>query len=153
MLYRQSFLMIGPTYTVDGGSSATVSAGSPVTLAASTTNTDKYTFAGWYTDASCTNAVGTTTPTPSADTTYYALYQQNFKNVTYNVTGADGTINGYANGTVKKTGVGTEVVTASDVTGYTSNVTVSGATLSSNKFTVGTSDVTVTATYTLILTK
>ena len=140
---------IGATYTVDGGSSATVSAGSSVTLAASTTNTDKYTFAGWYTDASCTNAVGTTTPTPSADTTYYALYQQNFKNVTYNVTGADGTINGYANGTVKKTGVGTEViVTASDVTGYTSNVTVSGATLSSNKFTVGTSDVTVTATYT-----
>lgn len=140
---------IGATYTVDGGSSATVSAGSSVTLAASTTNTDKYTFAGWYTDASCTNAVGTTTPTPSADTTYYALYQQNFKNVTYNVTGADGTINGYANGTVKKTGVGTEViVTASDVTGYTSNITVSGATLSSNKFTVGTSDVTVTATYT-----
>lgn len=140
---------IGATYTVDGGSSATVSAGSPVTLAASTTNTDKYTFAGWYTDAACTNAVGTTTPTPSADTTYYALYQQKFKNVTYNVTGADGTINGYANGTVKKTGVGTEVtVTASDVTGYTSNVTVSGATLSSNKFTVGTSDVTVTATYT-----
>lgn len=140
---------IGATYTVDGGSSATVSAGSPVTLAASTTNTDKYTFAGWYTDAACTNAVGTTTPTPSADTTYYALYQQKFKNVTYNVTGADGTINGYANGTVKKTGVGTEViVAASDVTGYTSNVTVSGATLSSNKFTVGTSDVTVTATYT-----
>lgn len=141
---------IGATYTVDGGSSATVSAGSSVTLAASTTNTDKYTFAGWYTDASCTNAVGTTTPTPSADTTYYALYQQNFKNVTYNVTGADGTINGFANGTVKKTGVGTEViVAASDVTGYTSNITVSGATLSSNKFTVGTSDVTVTATYTV----
>lgn len=140
---------IGATYTVDGGSSATVSAGSSVTLAASTTNTDKYKFAGWYTDKSCTNAVGTTTPKPSAGTTYYALYQQNFKNVTYNVTGADGTINGYANGTVKKTGVGTEVtVTASDVAGYTSNVTVSGATLSSNKFTVGTSDVTVTATYT-----
>lgn len=141
---------IGATYTVNGNSNATVTPGDSVTLSASTTNNDKYTFAGWYTDADCNTSVGTTTPTPTANTTYYALYQQKYKNVTYNVTGADGTINGFTNGTVKKTGVGTEVtVTASDVTGYTPNITVSGATLSSNKFTVGTSDVTVTATYTV----
>lgn len=144
---------LGATYTVnDGTDTITVSSDTSVTLSASTSNTDKYTFAGWFTDEACTQLVGTDSDlshTPTADTTYYALYQQNYKTVTYNVTGADGTINGFPSGTAKIYGVGSEVtVSASDVTGYTSVITVTGATLSDGKFTVGTSDVTVTATYT-----
>lgn len=141
---------LNATFTVNGGSNATVTPGDSVTLSASTSNTDKYTFVGWYTDAACNTSVGTTTPTPTANTTYYALYQQNTKNITYNVDPSDLGGAGFTSTSVAKAGVGSEVsVSAKTVTGYTSNITATGATISGGKFTVGTSDVTVTATYTV----
>lgn len=144
---------IGATYTVDGGSTATVSPDTSVTLSASTTNTDKYTFVGWYTDADCTSQVTLTDSkvTPTASTTYYALYQQNTKNITYNVDPSDLVGAGFTSTSVENAGVGSEVsVSANAVTGYTSNITATGADIDGDgKFTVGTSDVTVTATYTV----
>ena len=143
------------TYSVsDGtntGSSITVSTNTSVTLSASTTNNDKYTFEGWYTDADCNTSVGTTTPTPTANTTYYALYKQNTKNITYNVDPSNLEGAGFTSTSVAKAGVGSEVsVSAKTVTGYTSNITATGATITDGKFTVGNSDVTVTAKYDVV---
>lgn len=141
---------LNATFTVNGGSTATVSPNTPVTLSASTTNNDKYTFAGWYTDADCTSQVtlSDSTVTPTANTTYYALYKQNTKTITYNVEPSALNGAGFTNDSVKTAGVGSEVsVSAKTVTGYTSNITATGATISGGKFTVGNSDVTVTAKY------
>ncbi|HCI60064.1 MAG TPA: hypothetical protein DE313_04555 [Ruminococcus sp.] len=144
---------LNATFTVNGGSTATVSPNTPVTLSASTTNNDKYTFAGWYIDEACTSQVELNDykVTPTANTTYYALYRQNTKTITYNVepSGLNGA--GFINDSVKTAGVGSEVsVSAKTVAGYTSNITATGATISGGKFTVGTSDVTVTATYDVV---
>lgn len=144
---------LNATFTVNGGSTATVSPNTPVTLSASTTNNDKYTFAGWYTDAACTSQVTLTDSkvTPTANTTYYALYQQKTKNITYIVEPSNLNGAGFTSTSVAKAGVGSEVsVSAKTVAGYTSNITATGATISGGKFTVGTSDVTVTATYDVV---
>jgi hypothetical protein len=147
---------LGATYTVNGSSTATVTKDTPVTLAASTSSS-KYEFVGWYSDANCTTTVSSTSPSPSDDTTYYALYQQKTSTLTYNVVNADGSaapngakINNFTNGTTKNYAVGSEIsVSAAAVTGYTSKITATGATLSSNKITIGTTNATVTATYTI----
>lgn len=141
---------LNATFTVNGGSTATVSPETPVTLSASTTNNDKYTFVGWYIDEACTSQVelNDNKVTPTANTTYYALYKQNTKTITYNVEPSNLNGAGFTNDSVKTAGVGSEVsVSAKTVTGYTSNITATGATITDGRFTVGNSDVTVTAKY------
>lgn len=146
---------VGAIYKVndgDSGASATVSSGTAITLSASTTDTTNYEFEGWYANENCTDKIEldeSNQITPASSTNYYALFRQNTSKVTYKIEGSDSaTINGNGNNTEKTYSVGTNItVTPSDVTGYSCSVSVDGATYTDNEFTVGTSAITVTATY------
>ncbi|HCT29958.1 MAG TPA: hypothetical protein DIW31_04330, partial [Bacteroidales bacterium] len=84
-----SFFTYTVTFNAQGGtavSSTTASSGS--TIAAPTPPTRScYTFAGWYKEASCTNAWNFSTDIVTANTTLYAKWTLNAFTVTFNAQG------------------------------------------------------------------